>query len=61
MNKSVLFSLCGACVLVSGIVAVLTSRSLAQPRDVRSVSATYFHGAIPSRFRIAHLELAKEA
>jgi uncharacterized protein YfaS (alpha-2-macroglobulin family) len=46
MNKSVSFSLCGACVLVSGIVAVLTSRSLAQPTDVRSLSATYVHGAI---------------
>ncbi len=46
MKKSVSFVVSGACVLVLGTVAVLTSRSLAQPRENRSVSAAYVHGIL---------------
>jgi uncharacterized protein YfaS (alpha-2-macroglobulin family) len=44
MKKSVF--LAGACVLVAATIAVLTSRSLAQPRETLSISASYVHGTL---------------
>lgn len=44
MKRSILLAC--ACVLVATTIAVLTSRSLAQPRETLSVSAAYVHGAL---------------
>jgi hypothetical protein len=44
MKRSVFLTT--ACVLVAAAIAVLTSRSLAQPRETRSASATFAHGVL---------------
>ncbi len=46
MERSVSIALSSVCVLVSATIAVLTSRSLAQPAETRSVRATYAHGVL---------------
>ncbi len=46
MKRSVSIALSSVCVLVSATIAVLTSRSLAQPAETRSVRATYTHGVL---------------
>ena len=46
MKRTLPFFVTGALLLVSASVALLTSLSLAQPKDVRSVAATYAQGML---------------